>query len=187
MPKSHTKENFTWEKPCWDGSIISSSLNFLNLSSYRRLKKREFSWKIILFILFSRLFKRQEHLPIHVDVMSRPLLHLFGKLVYNGWAISLGGAASNFAYERRAFHVITPHCLKGLQNKLEICQGPSVQQVFQNTQISKRMWFYSILTCNWISKIFWEKYIGLRKVVKISMSSWIKVFKMDFYKCKATL
>ena len=32
--------------------------------------------------------------------MSRPLLHLFGKLVYNGWAISLGGAASNIAYEK---------------------------------------------------------------------------------------
>ena len=39
-------------------------------------------------------------LPIHVDVMSRPLLHLFGKLVYNGWAISLGGAASNIPYEK---------------------------------------------------------------------------------------
>ena len=65
--------------------------------------------------------------------MSRPLLHLFGKLVYNGWAISLGGAASNFAYERRAFHVIIPHCLKGLQNKLGIFQGLSVHQAFQNT------------------------------------------------------
>ena len=86
-----------------------------------------------MFILFSRSFKRQEHLPIHVDVMSRPLLHLFGKLVYNGWAISLGGAASNFAYERRAFHVITPHCLKGLQNKLGIFQATSVHQAFQNT------------------------------------------------------
>ena len=53
------------------------------------------------------LLIRMAILPIHVDVMSRPLLHLFGKLVYNGWAISLGGAASNIAYERRAFHVIT--------------------------------------------------------------------------------
>ena len=40
--------------------------------------------------------------------MSRPLLHLFGKLVYNGWAISLGGAASNIAYEKGfPFH----HCM----------------------------------------------------------------------------
>ena len=70
--------------------------------------------------------------------MSRPLLHLFGKLVYNGWAISLGGAASNFAYERRAFHVITPQCLKGLQNKLGIFQALSVHQAFQNINLKKK-------------------------------------------------
>ena len=81
-------------------------------------------------ILVYSLFTIIQHLPIHVDVMSRPLLHLFGKLVYNGWAISLGGAASNFAYERGAFHVITPHCLKGLQDKLGIFQAPCVHQAF---------------------------------------------------------
>ena len=91
-----------------------------------------------MFILFLRSFKRQEHQPIHVDVMSRPLLHLFGKLVYNGWAISLGGAASNFAYERRAFHVITPHCLKGLyKTGWEFFQAVSVHQAFQNTNYLK--------------------------------------------------
>ena len=50
-------------------------------------------------------------LPIQVHVMSRPLLHLFGKLVYNGWAISLGGATSNIAYEKGfpCHHCILAH------------------------------------------------------------------------------
>ena len=108
-----------------------------------------------MFILFLRSFKRQEHQPIHVDVMSRPLLHLFGKLVYNGWAISLGGAASNFAYERRAFHVITPHCLKGLQQAGSFSTSKCTPIAFQNTNYFKnKMSLYCVSNSNSVTEMF---------------------------------